>query len=405
MGERIFTEESMKRYKVLEELKERRIRVKEASELLGLSYRHVLRLKKRYEEEGIESLKFSKRGRKPQISEQDKELIVYLYFHTYEGRLNISHFRDEFLEERLRYSYESIRKIIVSTGLKKAKKRKIKYRRRRQRMPKEGMLVQMDSSYHQWIDGIDEKWYLIAMIDDASGKVYSGGFYEKDTTFNNMEVIKNWIKKKGIFMALYTDKASHFTTTRHAGIHYNISDEHSDTQIEQALEELGITLITANSPQAKGRIERLFKTFQDRLINELHFYNITDYKQANIYLKKHFIPKYNKKFGLKRIRNAHSPVPNHINLDLVFTKRFTRRVRNDFTISFMGETIQLPPSKHKLSLRKAYVELRLDSELNLFFFYNDSLIHSIKLSENNKLVQKQLVIDNLLKHRSYSNVG
>ena len=106
MGGGIFTEESMKRYKVLEELKARRIGVKEASELLGLSYRHVLRLKKRYEEEGIEGLKFSKRGRKPQISEQDKELIIHLYFHAYEGRLNISHFRDEFLEERLRYSYK-----------------------------------------------------------------------------------------------------------------------------------------------------------------------------------------------------------------------------------------------------------------------------------------------------------
>jgi len=235
--------------------------------------------------------------------------------------------------------------------------------------------------------------------------VYSAGFYEKDTTFNNMEVIKEWIKKKGIFMALYTDNASHFTTTRHGGIHYDILHEHSDTQIEQALEELGINLITANSPQAKGRIERLFKTFQDRLINELYFHNITNYKQANRYLKKHFIPKFNKKFGLKRIKNAHSPLPDYINLELVFTKRFTRRVKNDFTISFMGETIQLPPSKHKLSLKKAHVELRLDPNLNLFIFYNDSLIHSFKLPHNNKLILKQLFVDNLLKHRCYSNAG
>ena len=406
MEEKIFTEESMKRYSVLEEVIKKRLSVKEASMLLDLSYRHTLRLKKRYNREGIESLKFSKTGRKPKISREEREYLISLYFQRYEGRLNIMHFKDILKRDHGfdKYSYESIRKIILSTGLKKVKKRKIKHRCKRQRMPKEGMLVQMDSSYHHWLENIPEKWYLIAMIDDASGKLYSGGFYDKDTVFNNMEVIKIWIKKKGIFIALYTDKASHFTTTRHAGIHYDISDEHDDTQIEQALGELSITLITADSPQAKGRVERLFKTLQDRLINELHIYNIKDYDEANHYLKHHFIPDYNKKFGLKRVKNNHIAVPKDINLDLVFTKRYTRRVRNDFTISFMGETIQLPPSKHKLSLKKVYVDLRLNSKRELFIFYKNNLIHKVNLSQSSKIVKKQLVVDSLLAQRSYQNV-
>ena len=392
----------MKRLKVLEELVKKRIRVKEASSLLGISYRHMLRLKRRYLEEGIEGLRFRQRGRKPQITEEEKKKIVDLYFEVYEGKLNMMHFKETIEEEYgIGYSYESIRKIIVATGLKKVKKRKKEYRQRRMRMPKEGMLVQMDSSYHQWIEDIPEKWYLIAMIDDASGRVYSAKFFEKDTTFNNMEVIKNWIKKKGIFIALYVDKASHFYTTRHGGIHYDLNDEHADTQIQMALEELGIRLITANSPQAKGRIERLFRTFQDRLINELYFRKIKDYESANKFLQKHFIPKYNKKFGLKRIKNAHSPIPNDVNLDLVFTKRYTRRVRNDFTISFLGETIQLPPSKHKLSLRKAYVELRLNSSLQLFIFYHGKLIHTLSLSPSNKKIKQEVFVDSLLKVRSY----
>ncbi len=206
-----------------------------------------------------------------------------------------------------------------------------KIKRKRKKGGAYAALVQMDSSPHRWIKDIPEPWYLIAMIDDASGKIYSAGFYYKDTVFNNMEVIKNWIKKKGVFMALYVDKASHFTTTRHGGIHYEIKDEHKDTQIQEALGELGITMIPANSPQAKGRIERLFKTLQDRLINELYIYNIKDYKSANEYLKHHFIPKFNKKFGLNKIPNVHQPVSPNININLVFTKRYFRTVRNDFT--------------------------------------------------------------------------
>jgi transposase len=402
LGKEIFTEESMKRLKALEEVLKGEISLIDASKILKLSYRHTLRLKKRYKQEGLDALRFKKRGRKKKITEQEQKFIAYLYFQTYEGRLNIMHFKEKIEEEHgIRYSYESIRKILLSTGLKKAKKRKIKYRHRRRRMPKEGMLVQMDSSYHQWLENIPEKWYLIAMIDDASGKVYYARFYNKDTTFNNMEVIKNWIKRKGLFMALYVDKASHFHTTRKHGIHYDISDEFEDTQIERALEELGITLITANSPQAKGRIERLFKTFQDRLINELYFNNITDYEQANKFLLKHFLPYYNKRFALKRIRSLYSPVPSNLNLDLIFAKRYFRTVRNDFTISFMREIIQLPPSKHKLSLRKAQLELRLTSDFSLFIFYKNNLIHSLKLPETNKLIQKEILVDNLLKSRGY----
>ena len=204
------------------------------------------------------------------------------------------HFRDKLLEiHHQKLSYESIRKILINANV----------HRRRRRMPKIGMLVQMDSSFHQWIESILQDWALIAMIDDASNEVPYARFFPKDTTLANMHVIRRFIEKKGLFLCLYADKASHFKTTRHQGIHYNVNPEQDDTQIERALQELNINLIPANSPQAKGRIERLFRLFQDRLIKEMRLAKIKNYTQANRFLLEKFLPWYNNRFAEKNIES------------------------------------------------------------------------------------------------------
>lgn len=127
------------------------------------------------------------------------------------------------------------------------------------------------------------------MVDDADGFCYAE-FHPKDTLFANMSVIRTYLEKRGLFMGLYTDKASHFKTTRHGGLHYNVEVEQKETQIERALGELGIRLINANSPQAKGRIERKFRFCQDRLIKEMRLKGINNYEEANIFLKEEFLP-------------------------------------------------------------------------------------------------------------------
>src|SRR3990167_11116638 len=170
-------------------------------------------------------------------------------------------------------------------------------------MPKSGLLVQMDSSEHKWL--VENTIWLIATIDDATGEVPYALFVDSDSTENNMRVIKRLIEKKGIPVALYTDGASHFITQRHYSyrvnpeptFRVNLKYDYAPTQIQSALNELGVRLIIAGSPQAKGRIERVFKTFQDRLLKELKLHEISSIEEANKYLHNKFLPRFNKKFS------------------------------------------------------------------------------------------------------------
>jgi len=390
----------IKRYKVIQEWEEGKVKGREVCMVLGISYRQALRIRKRFREEGFEGLlrRFGS-GRKS-ISKDTREEVKRLYTEVYGGRFNILHFKEK-LEEihDIKLSYGSVRNILMEGGLHRVRKRRRKFHKRRARMPKSGMLIQMDTSFHQWVEAIPEKWCLISMIDDATNEVVYARFFPRDTAFNNMEGIRSTIEKKGLFMSLYVDKASHFTTTRYGGLHYDVREEQKGTNIESALDELGITLITANSPQAKGRIERLFGFFQDRLINEIWLRGIKDYREANRFLKKEFIPWYNKRYNHKTTGNVYTPI-NGINLDLIFTKRYLRRVAKDNTISILGETIQLGPTGKKLNFVRAEVEVRMSPKNKIWILYKGNVILKTKLSKNNKILKKEKRIEEILKNRT-----
>jgi hypothetical protein len=233
-------------------------------------------------------------------------------------KFNILNFKDELEEEhKIKLSYESIRKILISFGLHHPKKKKKVYRRRR-RMSKAGMLIQMDSSQHQWIPSIPVKWWLIIMIDDATNEIPYARLVPSDTMFANMSVIRGFIEKRGLFTALYVDRASHFGTTRHGGLHVNVSPEQDETQIERALNELGITIIPANSPQAKGRVEIRFRLFQDRFIKKMQLLGIKDYTKANEFLLNKFLPWYNKKYT-REAPSSFIPLPHELSAPTVRT--------------------------------------------------------------------------------------
>jgi len=269
-------------------------------------------------------------------------------------------------------------------------------------MPKAGMLIQMDGSQHRWLPHIKEKWWLIANIDDATSEVLFAKFYPYEGVFPCMEVIRKTIENKGIFYALYVDRASHFKTTRYGGLYVNIDSEQDQTQIERALEELNINLIPANSAQAKGRIERLFGTFQDRLIKELRLERIKDYQQANRFLEEKYIAYHNKKFAhLKGIESIYKPLPQGINLDFIFCKKYTRKVNFDNTIKFEGQIIQLPPTQYRLSFAKCVVEVCLLEDRRIYIFYQGKLVHTTKLSKNNKIYKSKKRIESILNQREY----
>ena len=209
----------------------------------------------------------------------------------------------------------------------------------------------------------------MAAIDDATGEVPYALFVDSDSTTNNMQVIKTLILKKGLPAAFYVDKASHFKTTRHSSYRVKLTGIYEPTQIKRALNELGINLILANSPQAKGRIERLFKTLQDRLIKEMSTMGISCIKEANIYLHKTFLPRYNSKFTKppKESNPAYRLIPSHINMDAVFSIREERTVMADNTISFKNRIFQILSDDRRYSYAKAKVtvEVRLDSTVHI----------------------------------------
>lgn len=397
----VVTMSDIQRYKVLTEVIEKKLTAGEASGLLSLSYRHTLRLKHKVKDEGLEGLL-----RKPllyppnkKITEQVTKEIIKLRRELYYD-FNIMHLKDKLEENHnIRLCYESLRKILIKTQEHSPRKKKVIHRQRR-RMPKAGMLVQMDSSEHRWLEHISEKWWLIAMIDDATNEVPYARFFPNDTLFANMHVIRRFLELKGIFMSLYVDKASHFKTTRHGGLHYTVPEEQEDTQIQRALEELGITLIPANSPQAKGRIEVTFRLFQDRLIKEMRLAGVKNYDEANQFLQETFLPWYNVRYT-HEAEYVYMPLLKEHNLDLIFCMKHVRTVRRDNTISFHGQIFQIPSSPVKLSFAKTKVELCLLEDRRIFVLYKGEIIAESLLSQDSKTMRKQQKIDELLYKRQY----
>jgi len=177
------------------------------------------------------------------------------------------------------------------------------------------------------------------------------------------------------FYCLYVDRASHFKTTNYKGLHVNLSSEQDETQIEKTLTELNTNLIIANSPQAKGRIERLFGTFQDRLIKELKTI------RSKFYLERQFLPYYNKRFAnIEGVESVYKELPSNVNLDLIFSKKYERKVNFDNTIKFNGSLILIPPSKYRISFSKCLANVFLFEDKGIYILYKKDIIHITKLS-------------------------
>lgn len=401
--EYIITMQDIKKIEVFNQLINKQITGYQAAGLLGITHVHISRLKHKVIKYGTHSLLRIKKESERKIPSTQLQQIALLYKNTYPA-FNVMHFKDKLQEvHNIKLAYETIRKILIAYHLHQPKQKK-KIHRQRRRMSKSGMLVQMDSSQHQWLPAIENLWWLTAIIDDATNEVPFAKFYPSDGVFNNMEVIRQAIEIKGLFYALYVDKASHFNTTRYGGLHVNVSPEQKDTNIERALNELNITLILANSPQAKGRVERLFRLFQDRLIKELRLKGITDYDAANKYLQKEFIPYYNRRFAhIEGVESVYKPLPSNINLDLVFCKKYERVVNFDNTIKFQGSVIQIPPSKYRLSFAKCVVEVCLLSDNRVYILYKGNMIHTTRLSKTDKAYKHNKTIETYLGQREYQN--
>lgn len=348
---------------------------KEAAEMLALSLRHVRRILAAYRKEGAAALAHGNRGRKPHNALDDglKKRVLELAQSTYVG-CNTQHFTELLAErEGIAVSRSSVRLILLRAGLRSPRKRRPpKHRSRRERYPREGMLLQIDGSRDDWLEGRGPYLSLIGAIDDATGKVPYALFRDEEDAQGYALLLRHIVGKQGIPEALYHDGHGIFVRSRKEpeSLAEQLAGRRKPTQFGRMLEELGVISITSLSPQAKGRIERLWGTFQDRLKSELRIAGATNTIEANLVLG-NFLSRFNEKFAVvaREPGLAYRPVPDGCNPEEVFCFKYERTVGKDNVVRFGGHSLQIMPTNGRLSYVKAHVEIheRMDGSLAVYY--------------------------------------
>jgi transposase len=356
----------LKRLHVLKQVIERRLTQREAGEHLGLTDRQIRRLLRRLIEEGEKGLCHRGRGRPSnrRTAVRLKEKILRLYEHRYRG-FGPTLASEKLLErEAIAISKESLRSWLKQRGLAYPRRKRRVYRRWRPRRDQRGELVQMDGSHHDWLEGRGPECVLMGYIDDASGEVYSC-FYAYEGIYPAMDSFRRYILRYGVPLSVYVDRHSTYQAPSKGRLEEQIEGQRPMSHFERSLYELGVRVIPAYSPQAKGRIERLFGTFQDRLIKEMRLGAIQTMEQANNFLES-YLPIYNRRFGVLPAKPAdlHRPAPGQKELDRIFCLKIERRVRNDWTVAYQGKLYQI---EEKILAQKITVEERLDGSLHLSY--------------------------------------
>ena len=346
----------------------------EAARLLDLSVRQLQRMKAAYADLGAAALSHGNRGRRP-VHALDPELarrVVELATTTYAG-FNQQHLTELLVEEHgLAISRPSVHRILTAAGIPAPRKRRPpRHRRRRDRYPKAGMLVQVDTSRHDWLEGRGPYLSLVGAIDDATGEVLWARFREQEDAQGYFEVMREVVRRRGIPLALYADRHSIFVVTKNTQLtlEEELAGRRQPTQFGRLLEELGVSLLLARSPQAKGRVERLWGTFQDRLVSELRLANAGTAGDANQVLER-CLPRHNRRFmvAAQDPDPAWLPWPKNHRLDEFFCFKYRRVVANDNTVRFGPHLIDIPRSRDRNSHAHARVEVheRFDGTLCIF---------------------------------------
>ena len=345
-------EEAMERYR------KRRLSAEEAGELLGMSGRHFRRLLVRYDEEGPAGLRDRRLGkpspRRAPVAELTRMQI--LYQERYRD-FTVKHFHEQ-LQKRHNYklSYTVTRLALQGAGLvAKQKRRGGAHRQRRERRPLPGMLLFQDGSTHRWIGPLDHDLDLIVTLDDATGAIYSAILVEEEGTASSFQGLFETIAAHGLFRSFYTDRGSHYFHTPKAG---GKVDKTRPTQVGRALSQLGITHIASYSPEARGRMERVFGTLQSRLPPELRLAEIATIEAANRYLKEQFVPDYNTRFAVPAAEDgsafiAYAGRP----LEDILCIQETRQVGRDNCVNWKGLALQIPPQRHRHHYVRASVRV------------------------------------------------
>ncbi len=354
----------LKRLKVIQEAIEGQITQKAASAMIGLSERQARRLIRAVRQEGERGVVHRSRGRPSnrRIPGKIKNKALQQYRKKYRD-FGPTLATEKLMElDGIKVSAETLRQWLLEVGLWQKRRKRSLHRRWRPRKDCFGQMVQMDGSHHDWLEGRGPELVLMGYIDDATNRVF-GRFYDYEGTLPAMDSFKRYVRRYGLPQSVYLDKHSTYKSTKKLTIEEELAGLAPMSQFERALDELGVEVIHAHSPQAKGRIERLFGVLQDRLIKEMRLRGVTTKEEANEFLKE-YLPKYNRKFKVCPANNTdvHVRLPRYFNLDTYLCVKTQRTVRNDQTIAHNGNLYQI---EEAVVSKKVTVEERLDGSLHI----------------------------------------
>jgi transposase len=337
-----------------------------AAEIIGVSDRTMRRWRERLEEHGYSGLADRRKGQVSfrRVPLKTVEQVLALYQEKYYD-LNVRHFQEKLQEEHdIQLSYTWVYQALVGAGLVQKRRRRAAHRRRRERRPMVGMLLHIDGSKHRWFH--DDRWYdLLVILDDANSEIYYAQLVEEEGTRTVMAALREVIETQGLFCALYSDRGSHFFVTPKGGEEV---DKQRLTQVGRALRELGVQMIPAYSPQARGRSERNFGTWQGRLPQELRLAGIDTVEEANRFLRERYIGEFNAKFRLAAAQKATAFRPcSRTDLDWVFTVQTERVVAKDNTVAIRDRCWQIEKSRfrHTLAGCTVMIHEHLDGRISI----------------------------------------
>lgn len=338
----------------------------EAAEIIGVTDRTMRRWRQEYEEHGYKGLwDYRKRSPSPKrVPVGDLEKVLRLYREVYFD-FNVQHFHEKLCEEHgLAYSYTWVKTALQQAGLVERRKKRGSHRKRRPRRPLPGMLLHIDGSEHRWFG--DERYFeLIVIMDDATSEIYYAQLVEAESTHSVMVALREVIETRGLFCSLYSDRAGHFFVTPKRG---EKVDRSRPTQVGRALQELSVKMIAAYSPQARGRSERNFGTWQGRLPQELRLRGIVDLEGANEFLRNEYIAEFNNRFAVPAAQKGTAFVrTQRKDMDRVFSTQHERTVGNDNTVSLDNRVLQLNKTRWRNTLagQSVTVHEHLDGRVSI----------------------------------------
>jgi transposase len=384
------------RMRVLEQISAGSMSLGAAAAALGISYRQMRRIRRRHVQEGDAGLVHRLRGktsnRRSDSAVREKVLGLCREKYAGFGPTLVSEYLLE-LAEPVSVSHDTVRRWLMAEGLLPARRRRGKHRLRRERRSRCGEMVQMDGSWHDWFEGRGAWCCLMVMIDDATGRVYAR-FYDRETLAGAFDVFGRYAAAAGLPGALYVDRAGIYRSDKEPTLEQELSGEVPLTQFGRAMKRLGVELILANSPQAKGRVERMNGTLQDRLSKAMRLASISDIDSANRFLDESFLASFNQRFAIAAADAIDAHRAAAVKLEEVLCEHHQRKVGRDWCVQWRGTLLQIDKTHEALNLPDKRITLRELKDGTVQLLWQDKQLSTARLTQRPRRPKAKPVIVN-----------